>query len=383
MTKVIKREFEKHEDLKIKDVSVTYDTSLEVFNNEFNRLSGMDDDLFTYEVKVANILCDSNKDDDSEQRMSHEVDDDMGYDPFDIRGDDEVELTDEEFSDNEDEVSEVFRIDTNIFDFETPIKPAFNFIRPFGCPDTILNTIDHLGKFDGKDDEGFFVDALTKSINYKPVVVWNQSNGSTGTKACDDAVKRNSLDAGFKPSGEEEKKDAEDPGNKSGNPTEGKDSKVPSTEEPRTNQEKDDNINNTNNVNTASDGNNTNNVNAVSSTVNATGSEVNAVDLKISIELLNDPNMPELKDIVYSDDDEDVGAEADINNLDTHIPVIPIPTTRIHKDHPVKQIIRDIYSAPQTRRMTKSVTEQAMFSSMQQRTNHKDFMVVCFSFQQE
>ncbi|GKF26140.1 putative ribonuclease H-like domain-containing protein [Tanacetum coccineum] len=31
--------------------------------------------------------------------------------------------------------------------------------------------------------------------------------------------------------------------------------------------------------------------------------------------------MPELKDIVYSNDDEDVGAEADINNLDTHIPV--------------------------------------------------------------
>ncbi|GJZ03493.1 hypothetical protein Tco_0536768 [Tanacetum coccineum] len=88
----------------------------------------MDDDLFTYEVEVANILCDSNKDDDSEQRMSHEADDDMGYDPSDIaytewlglnffnykmmdhytkkalwiywiRGEDEVELMD-----NEDEV---------------------------------------------------------------------------------------------------------------------------------------------------------------------------------------------------------------------------------------------------------------------------------------
>ncbi|GJT36855.1 hypothetical protein Tco_0936720 [Tanacetum coccineum] len=125
MTKVIKGEFEKLEDLKVKDVSLTCDTSLEVFNNEFNRLSGMDDDLFTYEVEVANILCDSNKDDDSEQRMSHEADDDMGYDPSDIRGDDEVELTDEEFSDNEDEVAEVFRIDTNIFDFETPMCKTF------------------------------------------------------------------------------------------------------------------------------------------------------------------------------------------------------------------------------------------------------------------
>ncbi|GJX27347.1 hypothetical protein Tco_0233643 [Tanacetum coccineum] len=45
-----------------------------------------------------------------------------------IRGDDEVELTNEEFSDNEDEVTEFFRIDTNIFDFETPMyeKPWTN-----------------------------------------------------------------------------------------------------------------------------------------------------------------------------------------------------------------------------------------------------------------
>ncbi|GJZ23874.1 hypothetical protein Tco_0561333 [Tanacetum coccineum] len=161
-------------------------------------------------------------------------------------------------------------------------------------------------------------------------------------------------DVRFKPSGEEEKKDAEDPRNESGNPNEGKDSEVSSTEEPRINQEKDDNINitipyqinSTNNINTASDGNNTNNVNVVSSTVNTVGSEVNVVELKTSTELPNDPNMPELKDILYLDDDEDVGAEADIKNLDTHIPVSPIPTTRIHKDHPVEQIIRDIYSTP-------------------------------------
>ncbi|GJS20219.1 putative ribonuclease H-like domain-containing protein [Tanacetum coccineum] len=91
--------------------------------------------------------------------------------------------------------------------------------------------------------------------------------------------------------------------------------------EPRINQEKDDNINSTNNINTASDGNNTNNVNAVSSTVNAARIKVNVVDLKTSIELPNDPNMPELKDIVYSDNDEDVGAEADMKNLDAFMPV--------------------------------------------------------------
>ncbi|GJW66147.1 hypothetical protein Tco_0118031 [Tanacetum coccineum] len=137
MTKVIKGEFEKLKDIKVKDVSLTCNTSLEVFNNEFNLLSGMDDDLFTYEVEVAYILCNSNK----EQRMSYEADDDIGYDPSDvaftewlgsknvnyktidhytkkalwiywIRGDDEVELTDEEFFDNEDEVAETYLLRT-------------------------------------------------------------------------------------------------------------------------------------------------------------------------------------------------------------------------------------------------------------------------------
>ncbi|GJS06045.1 ribonuclease H-like domain-containing protein [Tanacetum coccineum] len=278
-------------------------------------------------------------------------------------------------------------------------KPALGFMRPFGSPVTILNTIDHLGKFDGKADEGFFVgysinikafrvfnsrtriveenmpvqfskntpnitgngpnwlfdiDALTKSMNYKPVVAGNQSNGNAGTKACDDAGKarmetvpgkdyillplwpadlpfsqnsKSSPDAGFKPSGDNEKKVTEEPGKEGGDSS--------------NDQEKeDDNVNNTNNVNTASDGNNTNNVNAVSSTVNAAGIEVNVVGAKTSIELPDDPNMPELEDIVYSDDDEDVGAEADMNNLNTFMPVSPIPTTRIHKDHPVEQIIR-------------------------------------------
>ncbi|GJY99775.1 putative ribonuclease H-like domain-containing protein [Tanacetum coccineum] len=36
-------------------------------------------------------------------------------------------------------------------------KPTLGFMRPFGCPVIILNTIDHLGKFDGKADEGFLI----------------------------------------------------------------------------------------------------------------------------------------------------------------------------------------------------------------------------------
>ncbi|GJS78504.1 putative ribonuclease H-like domain-containing protein [Tanacetum coccineum] len=267
-------------------------------------------------------------------------------------------------------------------------KPALSFMRPFGCPVTILNTIDHLGKFDGKADEGFFVgystnskafrvfnsrtrivkenlhvqfsentsniagsgpnwlfdiDALTKSMNYKPVVAGNQSNSSADLPFSSSS--KDSPDAGFKPSGEEEKKDAKDPGNESGNPTEGKDSEVPSTKEPRINQEKDASVNSTNNINT------------VSSTVNAASIEDNAVDENIVYGCAHDPNILDLEEIGRFSDAEDDGAEADMTNLDTHIPVSPIPTTRIHKDHLIEQIFGDLNSAPQTRRMTKNLEE--------------------------
>ncbi|GJT04743.1 putative ribonuclease H-like domain-containing protein [Tanacetum coccineum] len=48
-------------------------------------------------------------------------------------------------------------------------------------------------------------------------------------------------------------------------------------------------------------------------------------------------------------DDEDVGAEADFNNMDNTIDVNPIPTLRIHKDHPKGQILGDPKSVVQTR----------------------------------
>ncbi|GJX96984.1 putative ribonuclease H-like domain-containing protein [Tanacetum coccineum] len=43
------------------------------------------------------------------------------------------------------------------YELLTGKKPIISYIRPFGCHVTILNTIDHLGKFAGKSDEGFLV----------------------------------------------------------------------------------------------------------------------------------------------------------------------------------------------------------------------------------
>ncbi|GJR00242.1 uncharacterized mitochondrial protein-like protein [Tanacetum coccineum] len=209
-----------------------------------------------------------------------------------------------------------------------------------------------------------------------------QSNGITITKASDNAgqarketepVKdyillllwttdppfsqnpKSSQDDRSKPSIDDEKKVDEDPI---------KDSEC-------NDQEKEDNVNSTNNVNAAST------------------NEVNVVGGKTSIELPFDPNMPALEDYSifdYSNNDEDDGAEADMNNLDTTIQVSPIPTTRIHKDHPLDQVIGDLQSSTQTRRMSKNLEEHGFVSTIQQRTNHKDLqncLFACFLSQEE
>ncbi|GKC18637.1 putative ribonuclease H-like domain-containing protein, partial [Tanacetum coccineum] len=240
----------------------------------------------------------------------------------------------------------------------------------------------------------FDIDALTNSMNYKPVVIGNQSNGNAGTKACNDAGKarmetipgkyyillpmwpadllfsqnsKDSPDAGFKPSWEEEKKDAEDPKNK--------DSEVTSTIEPRLNQEKDANVNSTNNIKT------------ISPTINAAGIVDNVVAKNIVYRCADDPNMHELEEIGRFSDAEDDISGANMNNLDTYFQASLVPTTRIHKDHLIKQVIGDLNSTPQTRRTTRNFEQHGFLSTtLEQRRNHKDIqncLFACFLSQEE
>nr|GEX57429.1 hypothetical protein [Tanacetum cinerariifolium] len=122
---------------------------------------------------------------------------------------------------------------------------------------------------------------------------------------------KSSHNYGSKPSSNDEKKVDEDS----------------SKESECNDQEKKDNVNGTNNVNT------------VSSFVKDAGTnEVNAVGGKTSTELPFDPNMTALEGVSifnFSRDDEDDDVVLDMKILDTTIQVSPIPTTRIHKDHPL------------------------------------------------
>ncbi|GJY36851.1 putative ribonuclease H-like domain-containing protein, partial [Tanacetum coccineum] len=172
----------------------------------------------------------------------------------------------------------------------------------------------------------FDIDVLTRTMNYEPIVAGTQSNGFVDPKS--------SQDDGSKPSSDDGKKVDEDPR---------KDSES-------NDQEKEDNVNDNSNVNAAST------------------NEVNVVGGITSIELSVDPNMHALEDYSIfgtSRDNEDDDAEADMNNLDTTIQVSPIPTTRIHKDHPLDQVIGDLHSATQTRKMSKNLEEHRFVRNTQ------------------
>ncbi|GKA15820.1 putative ribonuclease H-like domain-containing protein [Tanacetum coccineum] len=274
--------------------------------------------------------------------------------------------------------------------------PTLSFMRPFGCPVTILNTIDHLGKFDGKADEGFFVGY---SLNSKAFRVFNsrtriveenlhirfstQSNGFACTKASDNAGQARKETEPVKdyilltlwttdPPFSQDPKSSQDNESKPSSDVEKKVDEDSRKETECNDQEKEDNVNITNNVNATS--------------IN----EVNDVGTKTSIELPIDPNMPALEDYSIFDsisDVQDDGVKADMNNLDTTIQVSPIPTTRIHKDHPFNQVIRDLQSATQTRNMSKNLEKYGFVSTtLKQRTNHKDLqncLFACFLSQEE
>nr|GEX84338.1 copia protein [Tanacetum cinerariifolium] len=104
--------------------------------------------------------------------------------------------------------------------------------------------------------------------------------------------------------------------------------------------------------------NNSNGVNAASSSVSTAGHNfINSTNDFSAAGPLN-AAMPNLEDLTHSDDVDDVGAEADINNLESIISVSHIPTTRIYKDHPTSQIIGDLSSTTQTRSMARTVRDQ-------------------------
>nr|GFC64665.1 hypothetical protein [Tanacetum cinerariifolium] len=139
--------------------------------------------------------------------------------------------------------------------------------------------------------------------------------------------------------------------------------------------------NNSNNgVNAASSLVSTSRQNCINSTNDF--SVVGPSNTAASLTATNTSDMPNLEDLTHSNDTDDVGAEADINNMESIILVSLIPTTRIHKDHPTSQIIGDLSSTTQTRSMTRGVRDQCGISQMFNEDFHT-CMFACFLSQEE
>ncbi|GKA98143.1 putative ribonuclease H-like domain-containing protein [Tanacetum coccineum] len=307
-----------------------------------------------------------------------------------------------------------------------------SFMRPFGCLVTILNTLDPLGKFNGKAEEWFLVgysvnskafrvfnsqtrkveenlhvnflenkpnvagqvpnwlfdiDSLTNSMNYQPVTAGNQTNKNIGPQEANG-------DTADDPAGETP---VQKPTSENEQALKNVLDKMMDQEKEATEQsnvvrkEFEAQCNRQHLSGKSTKASNTNSFNTVSTPVNTTGGSrifsddgSSFVPLSKFTNLLHDPLMPDLEDTAKL-----WVKEADFNNMEPSTVVSPIPTTRVHLIHPKDQIIGNPKSALQTRGMTKkSSGEHAMISYIQKqrRSNHKDFqntLFACFLSQQE
>nr|GEZ53529.1 retrovirus-related Pol polyprotein from transposon TNT 1-94 [Tanacetum cinerariifolium] len=329
--------------------------------------------------------------------------------------------------------------------------PSIGFMRPFGCPVTILNTLDPLGKLQEKVDEGFLVgysvcskafrvfnsitcivqetlhvnfmenkpnvagsgpawlfdiDSLTRTMNYHPIIAENQTNSNAGFQDAEKAgeegtqtyvlfpvlsdgstnSQNNNKDAlvdgkehdddihkSVSPNIHSSSSDAQSrkQGDKTKNKDKGKSPVVTITGFKDLNAEFKEYYNNSSNA-----------VNAASSLVSTARHNFINITNDFSAAGPSNAAMPNLENLTHSDDADVVGAEADINNLEFIILVSPIPTSRIHKDHPTSQIIGDLSSTTQTRSMARTVKDQGGISHMFNEDFHT-CMFACFLSQEE
>ncbi|GJQ91397.1 putative ribonuclease H-like domain-containing protein [Tanacetum coccineum] len=316
--------------------------------------------------------------------------------------------------------------------------PLIDFMKPFRCLVTILNTRDHLGKFEGKADEGYFVrysvvskamrvfnkrtridkktinirflenspnvkgngphwlfdvDSLSISMNYVPVIAGNKTNGIAGTK--DNTI------AGQTQKEKEPEQEyilipicTTDPSISQGPKDRERDAGIKLTK-----------LDENEASNTSGKDNEATRIDTVvpSPPINTARPSVNTANafeehlFERFSPFKNVFSLPPVPNISLMDntrifrnayDDEDVEEEVDMNNVNSSYTVPDTSFTKFHKDHPKDQVIGSLKTPVQTRHMTKTTEEHGLISSVHQlkRTNHKDFqncLFACFLSQKE
>ncbi|GKC20871.1 putative ribonuclease H-like domain-containing protein, partial [Tanacetum coccineum] len=312
----------------------------------------------------------------------------------------------------------------------TLIEAARTMLADSKLPTTFwAEAVNSLGKFDGKSDEGFFVrcslsskafrvyntrtrrveenlhigflenkpmiegngpkwlfdiDSLTQSMNYVPIAAGTISNESAGIQE--------EFNAGTSTQKEEISQDCivmpiwkdasyfDSP------------SKVVGNVEPKsaTDDQKqvEDGLHNESDENDKSDDDSSpkevniagQHVNTTSPAVNTGHFKLNTIDPSVNTTSSYDQDSP--KDMLktgashtlesthvefFSDEDE---PEVDLGNIINSYTVPPISNTRIHKDHPITNVIGDVKSSIQTKRMTKPTSEQGFLSVVYEQKTH-------------
>ncbi|GJY70435.1 putative ribonuclease H-like domain-containing protein [Tanacetum coccineum] len=277
------------------------------------------------------------------------------------------------------------------FELFRGFKPALSFMRPFGCHVIILNTLDNLGKFDGKSDEGFFVGYSLSSkafrvyntrtrkveenlhigfLKNKPMIEGNGTQGefSAGTS---EAIRQDCImipiwkDASYfdspskdddngepRSAADDQKQDGDGPDNQKNEQDKFEDDSSPKE------------------VNTTGQ-----HVNAASPKVNTGHLKLNIVGPSVNTASSNDQESPKdmftmgashsLKATHVEFFSEEEVPEIDLGNITNSYSVPTTPNTRIHKDHPIENVIGDVKTFVQTKRITKPTSKQGFLSDVE------------------
>nr|GEX40839.1 putative ribonuclease H-like domain-containing protein [Tanacetum cinerariifolium] len=237
------------------------------------------------------------------------------------------------------------------------------FLKPFGYHVMILNTLDNLGKFEEKGDEGYYIGY---SMSSKAFRVFNKRTWRVEENLHVEFLENKAIEKGAGPNCKpQDHCSTEVPeGSRNLNPT-------ASTSNPPADPME---------ILTVESP-----IPTVSSPVLAaysTDSQEPSSDARlISKRVANQEETPSLDNIlsltnrfedilgVIINSEESNGVEADISNMETTITASPTPTLRIHKEHPKSQIIGPLDTPIQTMNKFKEVEEQSFITTIHQKTD--------------
>nr|GEU94229.1 retrovirus-related Pol polyprotein from transposon TNT 1-94 [Tanacetum cinerariifolium] len=240
---------------------------------------------------------------------------------------------------------------------------AIGFLKPFGCHVMILNTLDHLGKFEAKGDEGYFIGY---SMSSKAFRVFNKRTKRVEENLHVDFLKNKGIEKGTKDAASQDvKKDVSSlryialP-----NWIHEVYLKSSSSQPPDTcNSDEPESIGNSNSTVTS-----TNHLTDQLETLTVETS-IPTVSSPVLTACFIDSQDPSKILGVTTNSDESNRVEADVSNMETTITASLTPTLKIHKDHPKSKIIGHVDTSIQTRNKFKEMGEQSFVAIIHQKTD--------------